>query len=253
VHAKTKRCSQKKIIKNMKDRNIMARLYKLVVLLMLIIHCTIVSSQSYQDYSAPESYIRASNNNCLLLMPQNGYGSFTWSGNCDNGYCDGYGTANYYDFNGNYAGRFVGKCSQGLREGFGTRYYADGIIRYQGNYSNDRWDDEPKFTIGENLLRDLIIDSLLMGGINRHSEITQSIFSSGGDLKKICFYISCNGQYFSSNFYELTVVVSPDDSVPVHFENVNDNAKGMITLKTAIWGIRLYNWFSKEFPDKDNN
>lgn len=189
-------------------------------------------------------YLRASNCNCTIGTLSNS-SAIEWYGSCVNGYCDGYGTVNYYDPDGNYSGRYVGNVSQGLLSGFATRYYANGAILYQGRVRENVFVDEVPYFALTGLIRDFIIDSLLSGGIRRDCQIVKAVFSTNGDLQEIRFRISCYGQIVTDNYYTCTLVFMNRDPY-VDMVNVNDNAQVFITLNFLRYAQALSDWFDRQ-------
>jgi len=76
----------------------------------------------------------AKNCNCKF----NTNASFTWNGACKNGYCNGYGTIQWYGKNGKKTGKIVGHVKNGKSEGFCIMYYSDGTKLFEGNFVNDK-------------------------------------------------------------------------------------------------------------------
>jgi len=63
---------------------------------------------------------------------------FTWNGACKNGFCNGYGTIQWYNKRGKKSGKVVGLVKMGKSEGFCTMYNANGSKLFEGNYVNDK-------------------------------------------------------------------------------------------------------------------
>ncbi len=61
--------------------------------------------------------------------------TFTWSGGCNNGYGDGFGTAQYFS-SGKFVGKYEGTLIAGKRSGKGTASWINGD-RYEGDWLND--------------------------------------------------------------------------------------------------------------------
>jgi hypothetical protein len=178
------------------------------------------------------------------LTPVN-FSTIQWYGSCDKGYCDGYGTVNYYDQNGGYSGKFIGNVTQGLLNGFGTRYYADGSIAYQGRLVNNVYVDAEPFAQLDDIIRDFVIDSLLSGGVNRQCEIVKSIFSRSDELQEIDYKITCDGQFVKDNHYTCTLVFT--NRLPyINIIDANDNAQVFLTLNFIKYAQRMSDWFDKQ-------
>jgi hypothetical protein len=196
----------------------------------------------------PLRYLRASNCNCTVATYSNS-SSVEWNGRCTNGYCDGYGTVKYYDPNGNYDGCYIGNVSQGILTGFGTKYNADGSILYRGNFKeNVHLDLAPYFAL-KGQLGDLVIDSLLRGGIHRHCDIVKGVFSPDGDMQEVRFRITCNGQWVPDNHYDCTLVFS-NQAPYARMVDVNDNAQAMLALTFIYYANRLSNWMQEQSRNK---
>jgi hypothetical protein len=197
-----------------------------------------------QDYPSAMRYIQASNCDCSLGTLTNS-SSIEWFGPCSNGYCNGYGTVNYYDPNGYYSGRYVGNVSQGLLNGFSTKYNADGTIAYQGRFKNNIFMDLAPFLLLNDAIKDFVVDSLLSGGIHRHCEILTGLFSQNDDLREVRYHVSCDGQLDETNHYTCTLVFS-NRSPYIDIVDANDNAKFFITLNFIRYSRMLYNWFQRQ-------
>jgi hypothetical protein len=191
------------------------------------------------------TYRQASNCNCSLLTPTS-VGSIQWYGSCNNGYCDGYGTVQYYDQDGTSMGSFVGNVSGGRLNGYGTRYAANGAIFYRGNLTNNEFTDEAPFLLTTGIVGDFMIDSLLSGGINRTCDIVKAVFSTDGSLQELRYRVTCNGQFMTENFYDCTLVITPNSAPFVDMVDVNDNAKVFITLNFLRYADRLLKWIKQQ-------
>lgn len=197
-----------------------------------------------QNAPAQVRWLRASNCNCTIGTFSNS-SAFEWFGSCTNGYCDGYGTANYYDPNGNYSGKYVGAVSQGWLSGWGTKYYADGSIVYQGWLKDNVFVNEQPYLQANNIVGNFIIDSLLSGGINRNCYIVKSVFSRDGMPQEIRWRVECDGQVVQTNHYSCTLVLRNQDPV-VDIVDANDNAQVFIALNLLRYASVLADWFQQQ-------
>lgn len=209
----------------------------------LIAFCLYSTCLSAQDQPQMR-YLRASNCNCIIGTRSDSR-AIEWYGACNDGYCDGNGTVNYYDADGNYSGRYVGDVSRGMLEGYGTRYYADGSIAYRGRLSANVFTDLTAYNLLSDVIRDFIVDSLLSGGVNRDCEIVKAIFSRNGDLQEIRYQVSCDGQINQDNHYTCTLLIS-NEAPYINIVDANDNAQFFITLNFIRYGRMLYNWFERQ-------
>jgi hypothetical protein len=158
-------------------------------------------------------------------------GTFTWSGGSRDGYCDGFGTIQWYDNAGNPTGKYVGYVSYGKNEGYGTQYYTSGDIYYQGNWENDEIKD---FAAFKNLGYDVgqfVMDKIFDGGINLRTSVVELI-NTGDANNELKIRVTFNGDIINTNYYAMTVVVNRQAPY-VHFENVNDMAGVYILYRAA--------------------
>lgn len=197
-----------------------------------------------QDNQAQWRWLRASNCNCTIGTFSNA-SAIEWFGSCNNGYCDGNGTVNYYDPNGTYSGRYVGSVTQGRLNGWGTKYYADGSVVYQGWVRDNVFVNEQPYEQLDNIVGNFVIDSLLSGGINRSCYIVKSIFSRDGEPQEIRWKVDCDGQVVQTNHYTCTLVLMNQDPY-VRIVNANDNAQFFIALNLLRYTQQLADWFQRQ-------
>ncbi len=153
--------------------------------------------------------------------------TFTWSGDCKNGYCDGYGTIQYYD-NGNLAGKLVGRLVQGKVEGYATQYYEDGSIYLQGNYVNDEYENLYQLSKDANDLGFYVMNEVFDGGTNLNCEIIDVIDAKNGN-KEIRIKVKFNGNIVQENKYSITLILT--NNFPFVDFTANDRAMGYIVGK----------------------
>ncbi len=92
-----------------------------------------------------ETYITSSNNQCKINNPYPQTNeTVTWSGDCVNGFADGYGTVQWYQ-DGEKVQVGVGTFRHGKQTGKGTHSYTDGGI-YKGNWVDDKKHGKGKYT-----------------------------------------------------------------------------------------------------------
>ena len=206
----------------------------------LLLFSLLVAFAQITATAQPLRTVRATNCNCSITTYTNS-SSVEWTGPCNNGWVDGYGTVRYYDPNGNYTGAYVGNVSQGYLTGFATKYYSDGGIFYQGQFRANFLINLAPFYLLTDQVRDFVVDSLLSGGINRHCEITKGLFSTDGDPQEVRFRVTCNGQLVPDNFYDCTLVIYNKPPY-IDMVNVNNNAQPWITLNLLRYLNALYNW-----------
>ncbi|MDB5141445.1 MAG: hypothetical protein JWQ66_158 [Mucilaginibacter sp.] len=172
------------------------------------------------------AWVKASNCDCYFQTSPNS--SFTWAGSCKGSYCDGYGTIQWYDVNGNSQGKFIGNLKYGKADGYATQYYSNGAIYLQGEFVNDVFRDYSALnTFGYNVA-DEMVSKIFDGGINLQSKVIQVIDSNGEQT--IRYRITFNGNVVQTNYYAMTLVIS-NISPYVSFENVNDIASFYISVK----------------------
>lgn len=218
---------------------------KLPIVLLFVFACIGCFSQQNMDY------VKATNCNCYLYTIPANIGSLTWVGNCNYGYCVGYGTARYYDKQGNYFGEYIGNVVSGKKDGYGTYYGTDGSLWMQGNFVKGQFVSSLPYSLLQNLIGDYIIDSLFDGGINRSCSLVKAVFTPNGDVKELRYAMTFDGDIISSNHYVCTLVIK--DTAPyIDFVNYNDNAEAYLTIKVAQLGYQFVNWLSQEV-DKNNN
>jgi hypothetical protein len=228
------------------------KLYKIIIarpgVCCFIVFSLFFGSVSAQDYPPQMRYIQANNCNCSIGTFTNS-SAIEWYGDCSNGYCNGYGTVNYYDPNGSYSGKYIGYVSQGTLNGFGTKYYADGSILYQGRFKDNIFLDQAPYMLLNDPIMDFVIDSLLSGGINRRCDIVKSVFSKDDDLLEIRYRVSCDGQFVETNHYTCTLVYSNQPPY-IDIVDANDNAQVFITLNLLKYSKRLYDWIQSQSQNK---
>lgn len=182
---------------------------------------------------------------------------FTWTGGANNGYCNGYGTIQWYDVDGNKEGKYVGNVRNGINEGYGTQYYTNGNISYAGNWRNDMENGQGtkynydgsvaysgKFVNGDlegiasmnyaaSVVGRFVMDKIFDGGINLRTGIVKIANN------EVQIRITFNGNIMQSNYYAMTLIIK--DTAPfVDFINYNDNTDFYLKLKltaTVMQGI----------------
>jgi hypothetical protein len=196
--------------------------------------------------------VKAQNKNCYFNTDAGSL--FTWSGDCRDGYCDGYGTIQWYDANGNSEGKFIGNLSYGKAQGYATQYYANGYISYQGYWSNDMrngqgtsyynngaiefqgnfiddaYENYSAFNTFGAYIGNAIMQNIFDGGENLRSSLIQVIDQNGQRTMRI--RITFNGNIVETNYYGFTLVIS-NQAPYVSFENVSPMAVIYLTLEAA--------------------
>jgi len=174
---------------------------------------------------------------------------FTWNGGSQNGYCNGYGTIQWYNPDGTKAGWYTGLVVNGKNEGYGTQYFSTGQKYYEGYWKNDVYSGFGRLFYPNGVLRfegnfvngklanielwdraaleagKYIMNNVFDGGLNIECEVIKST------KEEICFYTKFNGNFFSSNVYEFVIGISKRAPY-VRIVYANDLAKLYLTLKT---------------------
>jgi antitoxin component YwqK of YwqJK toxin-antitoxin module len=175
-------------------------------------------------------------------------GKFTWTGGSKNGYCNGYGTIQWYTSEGTKSGWYTGNIVNGKNEGYGTQYYSNGNKYYEGYWKNDMRNGYGT-TYYENggieyqgtFVNDKLagIDLLEEAGYQAGKYIMENIFDSGINLQTsiiksteagIWLYVKFNGIFINTNVYEFVVSIGKK-SVSFEIPYMNDRAKIYLTLK----------------------
>lgn len=212
---------------------------------LFIVLITILASTGSTSLFAQISWLKSANNSLYYFTDTR----FTWNGGSKNGYCNGYGTIQWYNPDGTKAGWYTGYVVNGKNEGYGTQYFSTGQKYYEGNWKNDVYSGKGQLFYQNGIVRfegnfvngkladiDLwnraafeagkyIMNNIFDGGLNMESEIIQST------KEELCFYTKFNGNFFNSNVYEFVIGISKEAPY-VRIVYANDLAKLYLTLKT---------------------
>ena len=210
--------------------------------------------------------VRAYNTACYYHT--NSTSVFTWSGGCEQSYCHGYGTIQWYD-NGTPTAKYTGNIQYGKNEGYGTMYYANGRIRYTGNWKNDMEngygtayspygdtlfhgyfrDDQISnyyfLDLTAKKLTEFIVAKLFDGGINIKYQLVKAVYDNNDALEEIRVRMTFNGDIITTNYYDGTLVINLKKPY-VDFVNYNDNFQAYATLKLTATIIDEINKMTRE-------
>ena len=187
---------------------------------------------------------------------------FTWSGGSLNGYCNGYGTIQWYKADGSRSGSYTGYIVRGINEGYGTQYYSNGNIYYQGYWKNDMKNGSGSI-YAENVIlqyqgtfvNDKLkgIDLLEAAGYQTGKFIMNDIFDSGINLEtsivkstdsEIWLFVKFNGIFINSNVYEFVLSIGKQ-SLSFEIPYMNERAKVYLTVKGIYEiGKEIDNYFN---------
>lgn len=180
---------------------------------------------------------------------------FTWSGSTVNSYCNGYGTIQFYDKNGDIGGKFTGTLKDGKSEGYGTMYYKngaksyegywvndmrhgkgteyhmDGSIKFTGNYIADNYEYLDEINVLSNKIATQILYKVFDGGQNLSVKPwTFTYDNQNGDFK-LMIDMKFYGNIINTNYYQCTAILTKTFPY-IDFSDYNDNAKTYILLKS---------------------
>jgi hypothetical protein len=174
--------------------------------------------------------------------------SFTWNGSGKAGYCNGYGTIQWYNADGTKSGWFTGNIINGKNQGYGTQYFSNGQKYYEGYWSNDEMTGTGKMYdingvlqfegVFENgHLKNMALSNTAAYEAGKY--IMRNIFDDGINLRsyvikhtkdELWFRTQFNGIFINSNVYEFTIAISKNAPY-VRIVYSNDLAKLYLTLK----------------------
>lgn len=205
------------------------------------------------DLAISQNWVKAQNVDCYYYASLSDV--FRWTGGCQNGYCNGYGTLQFFT-NGIAEEKYIGTLQNGKREGYGTYYYANGKKNYEGYFKNDLrngfgvsyhdngdtlyqgyWKDnkgvneELLYSIGK-ILTDYIVAYMFDGGTNVIYDLTKVICDRDGSLKELRVKMTFNGNKASWIKYEGTLLIKTSPFT-IDFIDYNKNFEAYIYLKTA--------------------
>ncbi len=196
---------------------------------------------------------------------------FTWSGGSSDGYCNGYGTLQFYE-NGNAAMKYVGYVKKGVFEGYGSSYRNDGSTFYVGNWSNNQmhgygisyYENGNVFYQGQLYnneiptmsslksvaaqISQIVVSESFDGGSNVNYDVEKIIYDREGQLKELSIRLTFYGNINTSNYYACTIAMS-DYCKKVNYLNCNDRAanylKTVQNVSTFIDIIKVIDYLDK--------
>lgn len=208
--------------------------------------------------NAQAGYVREYYTGCYFHTTANSI--FTWSGDCIGGYCNGYGTIQWYKSSGEKIDKFVGTLVNGkaegfaiqyypngnkyyeglwrndMRNGYGTSYNSDGTIQFQGYFEGDEFKDYTKFNqLGYEIASEVVRD-IFKGGINLETKVVKMVYDKDGTFHEIRIKMYFNGNIVTSNIYRCTLILK-DTGIPLDFVDYNDSVDSFLKL---VVGVTLY-------------
>lgn len=228
-------------------------------------YCNITIWRNNIEYSLTFQRAKIIDNSCNIYteaLPD--FTSFTWSGNCVNGYADGYGklqlikdgynttyyigymrsgklcgNGTYYYANGSkmLEGTFRNNCLNGL----GNSYDQNGNLKIEGYFENDKLFNISDINSDFGPLANEIVDNVFDGGTNIKSKLVglrRYDNSTSRVTKNNCIIeiqISFNGNIIQSNYYEITLRIQGTvDGTSYNFIDANEMALGYGLSKLGI-------------------
>lgn len=212
-------------------------------------------------FSQGTSWERASNCGCYFQTSPGA--SFTWSGGTSNGYCNGYGTIQWYD-GYSRSGKYVGNLMNGKADGYATQYRSNGNILYQGYWKNDMrhgrgtsynsdgsvlykgifaYDKIKNLSTLESIagqVASYIVQRIFFGGTNVSYTIKRAVFNDDESLHEFWLYIYFNGNIVQTNEYYLTLKYNEDWAIPIDFYDYSDNCEDYLAAFAVSEIIRYF-------------
>ncbi len=216
-------------------------------------------------YAQNVNWVRSTYGDCLYHTNE----KFTWSGDCNSGYCDGFGTITWVD-----GSKYIGNLSMGMNSGFGTQYYANGQKLYEGQWLNDKKNGFGKlydadgylmfkgnFINGEhedikllNNLADIvcpfILDKVFDGGNNLRYQCV-GFYPSNADNFRIYIRMLFDGDIVTTNHYAFTLVLKSEAPF-IDFVDYNETTQNYLLYKSVKVGAQLYQEISEYLKEHSN-
>jgi len=206
------------------------------------------------------TWVKAYNVGCYYHT--NATSVFTWDGGCQDSYCNGYGTIQWYN-QGQPATKYTGDILNGKNEGYGVMYYANGYKEYEGNWKNDmengfgtvfskygdtlfqgyftddQIQDYAVLDFASKKITEYVVAKLFDGGTNVKYQLVKAVHDRSGILEEIRVRMTFNGDIITTNYYDGTMVIKLKP-LYVDFVNYNENFENYALLKistTVLKGI----------------